>query len=658
MENNSLYRRAKRFLFGAPRDIFDPKLFHHISLIAFFAWVGLGADGISSSCYGPEEAYLALGQHTVLAIFVAVATVATVFIISGSYAQIIEVFPTGAGGYNVASKLLGERAGVLSGSALVIDYVLTITISVASGADAVFSFFPVAWGPFKIWFIIAVILLLIWLNLRGVKESVTVLTPIFMAFMLSHIPLVLYGVFHHVDAIPAVSSAVVSDLSDSVRSMGWAGVAALIMRAYSMGAGTYTGIEAVSNSMQTLREPRVRTGKKAMLYLAFSLSFMAGGIILGYVLNDVRPVTGKTLNAVLFGKLSANLFHGPLASALLAFVLAAEAALLFVAAQTGFLGGPQVLSNMAIDSYMPHRFAHLSERLVTKYGVYFMGSMAFLMLLITRGSVKYLVIMYSINVFITFSMSQFGMCVHWWKDRRTAAGWRFGLGMNGVGFLLTLSILVITVLFKFREGGWVTLVITGAFVAACFLVRRHYRKAQDHLRRLDELLTQLPPVTVPAAQEPTPRRDAPTAVIMVSGYNGLGMHVFFSIIRSFPATFRNFVFISAGVIDSRTFKGAAEVERLGTELAGQLGNYVEFIRGHGYYAEARSEVGTDVIEVIDSLAAGAARDFPNAVFFAGQLVFKEENFFNRLLHNQTAFLAQKRLVFTGLPMIVMPVRVL
>ncbi len=658
MENNSLYRRAKRFLFGAPRDIFDPKIFHNISLIAFFAWVGLGADGISSSCYGPEEAYLALGHHTVLAIFVAFATVVTVFIVSGSYAQIIEVFPTGAGGYNVASKLLGERAGVLSGSALVIDYVLTITISVASGADAVFSFFPVAWGSLKIWFVIAVILLLIWLNLRGVKESVTILTPIFMAFMLSHVPLVLYGVLHHVDAIPAVSAAVTSDLSASLRDMGWIGVGALIMRAYSMGAGTYTGIEAVSNSMQTLREPRVRTGKKAMLYMAVSLSFIAGGIILGYVLNDVRPVPGKTLNAVLFGKLSANLFHGPLATALLAFVLAAEAALLFVAAQTGFLGGPQVLSNMAIDSYMPHRFAHLSERLVTKYGVYFMGSMAFLMLLITGGSVKYLVIMYSINVFITFSLSQFGMCVHWWKDRTAAKGWKFGLGMNGIGFLLTASILCVTVLFKFREGGWVTLVITGAFVAACFLIRRHYRRAQTHLRRLDELLTQLPPVTVPSVQEPAPRRDAPTAVIMVSGYNGLGMHVFFSIIRSFPGTFRNFVFISAGVIDSRTFKGAAEVERLGEELRAQLQNYVEFIRGHGYYAEARSEVGTDVIEVIDRLAADAARDFPNAVFFAGQLVFKEENFFNRLLHNQTAFLAQKRIVFAGLPMIVMPVRVL
>jgi len=658
MENASFYQRAKRFLFGAPRDLFDPKMFHRVSLVAFFAWVGLGADGISSSSYGPEEAFLALGSHTVLALFVALATVATVFIISGSYAQIIEAFPSGGGGYIVASKLLGTRAGVVSGSALVIDYVLTITISVASGADAVFSFLPLGWQSHKIWFIAFVLLLLIWLNLRGVKESVVILTPIFMAFLLSHVPLVLYAVLRHVPELPAVGARVSAEFSSTAKQLGWVGLGALLVRAYSMGAGTYTGIEAISNSMQTLREPRVQTGKRAMLYMAISLSFIAGGIILGYVLNGVAPTQGKTLNAVLFDTLLGGVWPGSAGVVVVALVLASEAALLFVAAQTGFLGGPQVLSNMAVDSYMPHRFAHLSERLVTKYGVYFMGVMAFLMLYITGGSVKYLVVMYSINVFLTFSLSQFGMVVHWWKDRDKEKGWKIKLAMNSVGFLLTASILCFTVWIKFPEGGWITLLITGTFVAACFLVRRHYRTAQQALRRLDELLLQLPPVTVSSVQEPMLRRVAPTAAIMVSGYNGLGMHVFFSVIRSFPGTFRNFIFLSAGVVDSTVFKGAEEVVNLGADLKNQLQNYLEFVKGHGYYAEARSEVGTDVIEIIGHLAEGAAKDFPNIVFFSGQLVFQEENFITRLLHNQTAFLAQKKLVFAGLPMIILPVRVL
>jgi len=638
--------------------LLDPKIFHHVSLIAFFAWVGLGADGISSSAYGPEEAFLALGRHPVLALFVAAATIVTVFIICGSYSQIIEAFPSGGGGYIVASKLLGEPAGVVSGSALVIDYVLTITVSIAAGADAIFSFLPVEWLSHKFAFIALVLAFLIWINLRGVKESVVTLTPIFLAFILTHVPLILYAIFRHLADLPAVGSRVSADLGAATAEMGWLGVGALLLRAYSMGAGTYTGIEAISNSMQTLREPRVHTGKRAMLYLAFSLAFMAGGIILGYVLNGVAPVHGRTLNAVLFGGLMDDLWRGEAAKYVTAFVLFTEAVLLFVAAQTGFLGGPQVLSNMANDSYMPHRFSHLSERLVNKYGVYFMGGLAFLMLFITGGSVRFLVIIYSINVFLTFSMSQFGMVVHWWKDRRTEERWKHKLLINGIGFVLTASILGGIVVMKFLEGGWITLVVTSTFVAASFFVRRHYRKAAFHLKRLDELLLNLPQPTTSAVQEPLVRRQAPTAVIMVSGYNGLGMHVFFSIVRSFPGTFRNFVFVSAGVVDSSRFKGVAEIRNLSEDLGKQLANYVEFAKGHGYYAETRYQVGTDVIEIIDHLAEEVEADFPNAVFFAGKLVFEEENFITRLLHNHTAFLAQKRLVFSGHPMIVLPVRVM
>lgn len=651
----SLFRRAKVFLFGAPRNLFDPRVFHQISLIAFFAWVGLGADGISSSAYGPEEAYLALGGHTVLALFVAVATVITVSVISGSYSQIIEAFPSGGGGYIVASKLLGERAGVVSGAALVIDYVLTVTISVAAGVNAVFSVLPAEWGGYRFLSIGLVILVLVWLNLRGVKESVLVLTPIFLAFLLSHVPLILYAVIRHLADVPLLASRVSQDLSSSVSDIGGLGVALLLIRAYSMGAGTYTGIEAVSNSMQTLREPRVHTGKKAMFYMAVSLSFIAGGIILGYVLNDVRPAAGKTLNAVLFEGLAKELAGERGAEMLLAFVMGTEAVLLFVAAQTGFLGGPQVLANMAVDSYMPRRFAHLSDRLVTKYGVYFMGAMAFLMLYITGGSVQYLVIMYSINVFVTFTLSQFGMCIHWIRNRKDVGGWKRRTSVNGVGFVLTASILCITVWIKFPEGGWVTLLITGAFAALSFLTRRHYRLAQEYMRRLDDLLTEIP--SRPAAPPETPvRRDAPTAAILVSGYNGLGMHVLFSVVRLFPGLFRNFVFLSVGVLDSSRFKGADEVENLAHDVSSQLAKYVSFARARGYHAEARCEVGTDVVDVVARLAASTAHDYPNTTFFAGKLVFREENFLTRLLHNQTAFLAQRRVVFLGFPMFVLPIR--
>src|SRR5438552_5261797 len=160
-------------LIGQRRDVTDPGLFHNLSLVAFLAWVGLGSDGLSSSCYGPEEAFLALGPHTFLALVLALLMALTVFVISASYSQLIELFPTGGGGYLVATKLLGRYPGLVSGSALLVDYVLTIAISIASGADAIFSFLPLTAQAYKLWAAAAAIGLLILLNLRGVKESVT-----------------------------------------------------------------------------------------------------------------------------------------------------------------------------------------------------------------------------------------------------------------------------------------------------------------------------------------------------------------------------------------------------------------------------------------------------------------------------------------------------
>src|SRR6266511_4167047 len=146
----SFLRRVKNIIIGGKHNIDDSSIFHKLSLIAFFAWVGLGADGLSSSCYGPEEAFLAFHGHIYLSVFVALMSGITVFVIAASYSQIIELFPSGGGGYLVASKLLSPTAGMVSGSALLIDYVLTITISVASGADALFSFLPQTLLPYKL----------------------------------------------------------------------------------------------------------------------------------------------------------------------------------------------------------------------------------------------------------------------------------------------------------------------------------------------------------------------------------------------------------------------------------------------------------------------------------------------------------------------------
>ena len=159
-QNSNLFNKIRRKLIGAPRNIQDTSIFHKISLIPVLAWIGLGADGLSSSAYGPEEAFRALGEHTYLALFLALATALTVFIISYAYSRIIEHFPTGGGGYIVATHTLGEKAGVVSGCALLVDYMLTITVSIASCGDALFSFLPMHLHPYKLSFEVFLIFVL------------------------------------------------------------------------------------------------------------------------------------------------------------------------------------------------------------------------------------------------------------------------------------------------------------------------------------------------------------------------------------------------------------------------------------------------------------------------------------------------------------------
>ena len=195
--NHSILHRLKLLFIGDARNVKDSNIFHKISLVAVLAWVGLGADGLSSSCYGPQEAFLALGNYHYLGIFVALGTALTITVISMSYSQTIELFPSGGGGYLVASKLHSPFVGMVSGSALLIDYVLTISVSIAGCADAIFSFLPASFLYLKIYFSIFVIGFMILINLRGVRESIAILAPIFLLFDITHLFAILYSIFYH-----------------------------------------------------------------------------------------------------------------------------------------------------------------------------------------------------------------------------------------------------------------------------------------------------------------------------------------------------------------------------------------------------------------------------------------------------------------------------
>ncbi|MGQ9574905.1 MAG: APC family permease [Thermoguttaceae bacterium] len=655
----SLPERLKTLLIGKPRDLADKSLFRHVSLIAFLAWVGLGADGLSSSCYGPSEAFHALGEHRYLGVFLALAIIATVSVISACYSHIIEVFPSGGGGYLVASKLLGRRVGVVSGCALLIDYVMTITVSIAAAGDALFGLFGAQWGPWKIWAEAAAILLLIVLNLRGVRESVQVLLPIFLVFLLTHFVLIVGSISLHFAGLGGVVRGVAEEVGQGLAMPGFGllGMFLLLAKAYSLGAGTYTGIEAVSNSMAVMREPRVATAKRTMVYMAVSLSFTAGGLIIAYLLLGTQRQPGVTMNQSLTATFLEEIGLGRhwLGTLLLWATLLSEGALLFVAAQAGLIGGPRVLANMAQDSWMPHWLANLSERLATQNGILLVGLAALAALLATHGDVSTLLIMYSINVFVTFSLSMIGMCRHWLALRGQDPIWRRRLGLFAVGTVLCVSILTVTVWQKFGEGGWVTVAITGGCVAVCFGIHRYYERVGAKLKVLDETLGRMVTSGEPNTSPPDPSK--PTAVILVGDYSGLGIHTMLNVVRFAPDYYKNFVFVSAGVVDSGNFKGSSAIEELRQHTQESVDRYVDLARRLGVPAIGLTAIGMDAVDELEQLCLKAVKQFPKSTVFAGQLVFQKDSWLQRLMHNQTAYSLQRRLQWVGIPIVILPTRV-
>jgi amino acid transporter len=662
MSNNNAtpLERARKLLFGKARDIYDNTTFHKISLVAFFAWIGLGADGISSSCYGPEEAFKFLGSHHSLAIFVALGTIFTIYIISSSYLQIIKLFPQGGGGYLVASKLISPTVGMVSGCSLLIDYLLTITLSISSGADAIFSFLPPQWHAFKLSFAVIILLFIIVINLRGVKESVLSMTPIFILFIATHVFLIFYVFIAGESNFVSTVASTGSDIHSSISELGILGTFLLVLKAYSMGAGTFTGIEAVSNGMPILREPREKTAKKTMLLMAGSLSFMVFGLLIGYALYKVQQSPVKTMNAVLLDSVTMH-WNITFRHLFIFITLLSEAALLFVAAQTGFIDGPRIMSNMGADLWFPKRFTSLSDRLVTQNGVMLMGTGAILLMIFTKGSVALLVVLYSINVFITFSLSQLGMVKHWWSKRNTVAHWKRKLSINGIGLVLTSFILISVIIIKFREGGWVTLIITGMLVILAMRIRLHYYKTKIKLQQLRVEVYKTMEEKLSRCKQDVPvekvkfDENANTAIILVSGFGGTGLYSFMKIIDSFNGVYKNFIFMRVGILNAKNFKGSQEFINFKQTVIDDGNKYIKIANQMGFYAKSLWTMGTDPVLEVENMLPRLLKHIKNPTFFGGQLVFLKTFSISRLLHNHTIFIIQKRLYKQGIPVIVIPI---
>lgn len=402
-----------------------------------------------------------------------------------------------------------------------------------------------------------------------------------------------------------------------------------------------------------------------MVLMAISLSFIVMGLMIAYALYSVQVSSHKTLNAVLFDNVTAS--WGPLWSkGFILTTLISEAALLFVAAQTGFIDGPRIMANMAVDKWFPKKYSSLSDRLVSMNGVMLMGISAIVLMAISKGSVAFLVVLYSINVFITFSISQLGMVRHWWTERTKLDHWKRKMMINGIGFVLTSFILISVTIIKFEEGGWITLIITGIFVFLAIRIKKHYYRTTvrlHHIRQkaiadLHVAVEQLPsynPNQDPAAVKFNP--DAKTAIILVKGFGGTGLHTYLRINESFKGVYHNFIFIRVGVINSKIYQGSKELEHFKKSVKEDGKRYVKIANQFGFYGKSIWTIGTDPIDEVYTIVKKLMPLIPNPTFFGGQLVFSKTFYMSQLLHNHTIFGIQKRFFKFGIPIVIFPIKI-
>jgi membrane protein CcdC involved in cytochrome C biogenesis len=310
---------------------------------------------------------------------------------------------------------------------------------------------------------------------------------------------------------------------------------------------------------------------------------------------------------------------------------------------------------MAVDYWFPHRFASLSDRFTIQNGVLLMGGAAVLLLLYSRGNIETLVVMYSINVFLTFSLSELGMSRFFIRHRKTDPKWKKHLPVHLTGLMVCSTVLVITTIEKFPVGGWLTLFITSLVVGLCYLTKAHYNKVRGGVRELDELLTTIP-TKGPANVDPLDKK-ARTAIQLVNGYNGFGVHTFLSVLREFSGLYKNYIFVSVGEVDVGAFKGTEAVSCLEGSTCDALRKYVDLARRLGIPADYRLELGTDIVQTASALVEATVKEFPRSTVFAGQAVFRQPGVLHRLLHNETAFAIQQELRWKGITAVILPIRI-
>ena len=455
----------KRALIGPPMPLAQA---HHERLRKRVALAVFSSDALSSVAYATEEILLILvlaGTAALhLSVPISLAITGLLAIVAISYQQTIHAYPSGGGSYIVARANLGAVAGLVAAAALLVDYVLTVSVSVAAGVAAVTSAFP-QFAPHKVALGVVCVTAVALANIRGVRESGRIFAVPTYFFIVCFGVMILEGFYRLATGSlprrppPAIPAS---------EAFTWF----LILRAFSSGCTAMTGTEAISNGIPAFRPPESRNAAITLGWMAVILGTFFVGITLLADRLGIVPVAEETVVSQIARRLhGTGLFYYA--------IQAATALILVLAANTSFADFPRLSSLLARDRYIPRQFATLGERLVFSNGIMVLGAMAALLLVIFGGETHALIPLYAVGVFISFTLSQSGMVRHWWTDR--VRGWRHKLAINGLGALATGVVTVVIAATKFTHGAWIVVLVIPALVATFLAMHRHYEDVAEQL---------------------------------------------------------------------------------------------------------------------------------------------------------------------------------
>ncbi|GHO60203.1 APC family permease [Ktedonobacter robiniae] len=461
--------RVKRFLIGSPLTNAQAA---HERLTKFKALAVLSSDAISSVAYATEASMVALlaagAMATGIVFPISIAIVLLLAIVAISYRQTIPAYPGGGGSYIVAKDNLGTLPGLVAAASLLIDYILTVSVSVSSGVQNLASVFQ-GLGPYVVAIDVALVILITIVNLRGIRESGSVFAIPTYFFIASAVIMIVGGLFkaYLIDHQPFMAA-----FHPPTGITGTEPVSIfLILKAFASGCSAMTGVEAISNGVPAFKKPETKNAAITLTWMASILAILFIGITLLAMAYGVTPQVGG--NPTVIAQIAQKVFQGPFAFFFPIFQLSVLF-ILVLAANTSYADFPRLASLLARDHFLPHQFAFRGDRLAFSTGIVVLAIFASALLIIFKGSTDALIGLYAVGVFMSFTLSQSGMVIHWWRLRSTERGWQRKISINALGACTTLVVAIVIAWTKFLEGAWVVVILIPILVLMFMSIHKHY----------------------------------------------------------------------------------------------------------------------------------------------------------------------------------------